>query len=255
MDWDLEHLKHYVKVSEWFIDWYRNLDGATKRSNLIAVLAKIQAVFEACNYPAGTKVDTIGSYAPLTSKQRYALKRLEDLTAAGHKVVFFAHNPAVLNMFGRLLDDRGISHVLFHGGQTITKRVKDMDKRFREGNAQVLLGSLGCLQTGYNIWQADRAIFYNRSWTPKVEWQAAARLLRPQQTKAVLIEHLELEGSIDLYMRQMVEFKAETCKAGLDYGEDTLDVKDFLHIEAILDQFVKDFEGKFGVKLKEMIAA
>lgn len=254
IEWDLPHLERYVRISDHFVHWYKELqkkpEWERKQINLIAILAKLQGVFDACNFPQKATAEE-EPYLPLSSKQRYALNRLEEFTRTGHKTIFFAQSPDVLGLFEKWLGERGIESVLFHGGVAISKRVRDMDQKFRKGSVPVLLASKGCLQTGYNLYQADRAIFYDRAWTPKVEQQAAARMLRPQQKNLVEIEFLELEGSIDMYQRQMCEFKETTNRAGLDYGEDTTNSKDFLHIEAILAKFVEDFEAKYGVKLRD----
>jgi len=188
-----------------------------------------------------------------TSKQRYAVDRLCQLTGEGHKTIFLAHSPAVVECMDVRLKERGIEGVPFHGGVTVANRINALDDRFRFGTAPVLLATKGVLQTGYNIYQADRVLFYDRSWTPKVEQQAAARVLRPQQKRPVEIEYLHLEGSIDSYQAQMVAFKAETMKAGLDFGDED-PTRDFVHIETILGKFVEEFESTVGQKFNDLIS-
>lgn len=249
--WDIPHLRFYHRVSEQFIDWFRNQPEWQRRkgANLVAVLAKIQGVITACNHPQAG-VSGAGVYAALTSKQRFALKRLETLTQQGHKTILFAHSPGLLDCFHEHLARRGIDAVRFHGGIPITQRVLDLDRRFRQGDVPVLLASTGACQTGYNIHQADRVIVYDRDWTPKTEQQACARVLRPQQQRPVEIEFLHLEGSIDTYQEQMVTHKANAMRAGLDEGEDGCDPDDFLHIDTILGRFVEDIEARLGLNLK-----
>ena len=248
--WDLPHLRYYHRVSAEFVQWFRNQSEWEQRkgANLVAVLAKIQGVITACNHPQAGVADS-GSYAPLTSKQRYAIDRLATLTAERHKTILFAHSPGVLDLFAKLLTARGISSVLFHGGITIAQRIADLDRRFRHGDVPVLLASTGACQTGYNIHQADRVIMYDRDWTPKTEQQACARVLRPQQRREVEIEFLHLEGAIDTYQAQMVAFKACAMRAGLDEGDDEVDPEDFLHLDTILGRFVADIEARLGLTL------
>ena len=136
---------------------------------------------------------------------------------------------------------------------TIANRINALDAQFRFGKSPILLATKGVLQTGYNIYQADRVVFYDRSWTPKIEMQAAARVLRPQQKKPVEIEFLHLEGSIDSYQAQMVEFKAESMKAGLDFGDEDPS-RDFVHIETILGRFVADFETTIGQQFDQLLS-
>ena len=252
IEWDRRHLAYYVQTARRFVDWFKNLGAYERKSvGLIAILAKMQAVYTAANFPQAGTAD-LGPFRGMTSKQRYAVDRLKQLTADGHKTIFLAHSPDVIEFMSREMTAAGIPAVEFHGGMTVAQRVKALDERFRFGDAPVLLATKGVLQTGYNLHQANRVLFYDRSWTPKVEQQAAARALRPQQTRRVEIEFLHLAGSIDEYQSQMVEFKADSMKAGLDFGDDDPE-REFVHIETILGRFVEDFEGRFGTKVDDLI--
>ncbi len=254
IEWDLDHLVYYVKTAREFVDWYKKAKENTWREvGLIAILAKIQAVQTACNFPQAG-VGGQGPYVPKTSKQRLALERLQTWTGEGHKTIFLAHSPDVVEFMATQLKASGIESVVFHGGVTVAKRIEALDAKFRFGKVPVLLATKGVLQTGYNIHQADRVLLYDRSWTPKVEQQACARVLRPQQDKQVLIEFLHLAGSIDDYQAQMVAFKAESMKAGLDFGSDDPS-REFTHLETILGRFVEEFEAKAGKRLDDLIHA
>ena len=247
IEWDIPHLIHYLRTAEDFRAKYIEMQkNAGKRGisvNLIALLAQINAVRFACNYPRH-HIKGIGSYHPVTSKQRFALGRLVELAATGHKTILYADSPALLDMLGRELDAARVESVIFHGGMSIEERTAQLDARFRYGPAPVLLASLGVTQTGLNIPQADRILFYNRAWAAKTEDQAGGRVLRPQQlSDDVLFEYLHLRGSIDLYQGQMVDFKMDSISAGLDWGTPVTEDVDFLHMETILGRFCKDLSA------------
>ena len=253
IDWDLDHLAYYVTAARTFVNWFRELSEYQRHQvGLIAILAKMQAVYVAANYPQ-EGVANLGSYSKMTSKQRYALKRLRELTRNGRKTIFLCNSPDIVEFMSGHLKADNIDHVVFHGQIPISQRIKALDDKFRFGSAPVLLATKGVLQTGYNIHQADRVILYDRSWTPKVEQQACARVLRPQQKSRVEIEFLHLDGSIDSYQAQMVEFKAESIKAGLDFGDED-PTRDFVHIETILGRFAQEFEQEVGKKFDNLIA-
>ena len=250
--WDVHHAAYYVKAARTFVDWFKSLSQWEKRSvGLIAILAKMQAVYVAANFPQAG-VAGLPAYREATSKQRHAVDRLCQLTGEGHKTIFLAHSPAVVEYMAERLRERGVEGVPFHGGIPVAERIQALDDRFRFGSFPVLLATKGVLQTGYNIHQADRVLFYDRSWTPKVEQQAAARVLRPQQRRPVEVEYLHLDGSIDSYQDQMVAFKAESMKAGLDFGDED-PTRDFVHIETILGRFVEDFETTIGQKFDQLL--
>ncbi len=251
--WDTAHLVYYVRVAREFVEWYRKLGEYDRKRNLVAILAKIGAVITAANHPQAG-VAAVGTYDPLTSKQRLALDRIAELIADGQKVIFLAQSPGLIDFLaGHVKERLGFDPVLFHGGVTIAKRIRDMDKQFRFGPNPLLMATKGCLQTGYNIHQASSIIHYDRFWTPKVEMQADARALRPQQKKTVRIERMHLAGSIDMYQDQMCRMKATAMRSGLDYGDEDQGDKDFVHLETILHKFVEDFEATHGVEVDELI--
>lgn len=255
--WDNKHLLHYLVVAEEFAQWYMDQRdrAGMKGNNLIAVLARIQAVHFAANYPQQIR-DGHKSFNGLTSKQRAAIDKLEELTLAGHKTIFYAHNPGLIELVSRELNKRGIDNMTLHGGKPISSRTRELNERFRFGDCPNLLASLGCVQAGLNLWQGDTGLFYDRDWAAKTEMQALRRMLRPQQTKQVVAYYMELQGSIDSYQDQMVSFKKITAQAGLDWGAPETDGVEFLHLDTILGRFCTDIAKMRGIesyKLKEYL--
>jgi hypothetical protein len=253
VEWDADHFAYYHETARTFIAWYQaeqerlaklgERDGDTKSVRLIAILQQLIAVYQAANYPqggVGGQPDWTGGD---TSKQRRAVEIAAQWAADGHKVITYCKSPALARHIAVRLRERGIDTVEFHGVIPIAKRVDALDKRFRDGSAQVLAATKGCLQTGYNLACASRVLHVDGEWTPSVVQQADARVLRPQQRRDVLIRYLDLRGSIDDYQRQMVQQKGLTMAAGLDYGAGPGPDAEFRHIDAILAQFVRDFAG------------
>lgn len=257
--WDDRHLLHYITVAEEFAAWYQDMRyrSTGTRNNLIAVLARIGAVGFAANYPQRVK-EGCPVFSGLTSKQRVAVDKLEELTKAGHKTILYAHSPELLERLARELKKRGVDCMTFHGGQGIAQRTEELNRRFREGDCPVLLASLGVTQAGLNLYQADRVIFYDRDWSWKTEAQAMRRVLRPQQKRAVVVTYLELVGSIDSYQAQMVAFKRDAMRAGLDWGTPETEDVEFLHLDTIMGRFCEAIAQLRGVKrweLKEHLQA
>lgn len=254
-EWDEHHLAHYITVADEFVNWYRaekEVAGARGKSlSLIAILERIQAVQTAANYPQKNKGRALYS-GGLTSKQRACLEQLRDLVKSGHKTIFYATSPDVLDLFYCELSKIGIKATLFHGGIDIMSRTRDLDRDFRNGDSQILLASYGVTQKGLNIWQADRVIQYNRDWTSTTEDQAIARVLRPQQQKKVKVFKHHLQGSIDEYQAQLVTYKRESACAGLDYGEQTTGENEFLHMDTIIGRFCENLAELRGCTREEL---
>lgn len=253
--WDREHLEFYVRTARDFVSWFREQPEYKLRqgSGLIAVLQQIRAVLNAANFPQGGVKGRRKFAHETTSKQRKAIDLVVGWTQEGRKSIVLCERPAVADWLSQRLEARGVDAVPFHGGVSISRRVKDLDKRFRDGTADVLVATKGTVQTGYNIAQASRVLHVDRDWTPKVELQANARVLRPQQRHDVEIHYLHLPGSIDEYQAQMVGSKACAISTGLDYGAQR-DDEEFLHLWTILGRFVEDFEAQRGPLFEEAAA-
>lgn len=255
LPWDDGHLAYYLRVVEDFAHWYRTVrreDG--RHVNLVAILARIQAVQVASDYPQHG-VEGFGCYHPLTSKQRWVLEELERLTAQGHRTVLYAQNPGQLELLGRELARRGVEHMLFHGGIPIQRRTRELNERFRRGSCPVLLASLGVTQKGLNLWQADRWILLSRSFSAKVEEQAIKRLLRPQQKKHVLGTYVHVPGGIEIYQEQLVRFKRDAYQAGLDWAQPQTEEVEFLHLDTVINRMVEDIARLRNLERRQLRAA
>lgn len=249
--WDQAHWAHYYEVatqfSAWFLDHRRKQQDNNKGLNLVAVLAEIEAVNRAANAPhvrnANNESAWKKTYSPLTSKQRWVIRKTKQLVRAGRKPLVFAQSPDVLQRLFNELSAEGLKPMLFTGKQTISQRNLELNK-FREDNScvDVLLASYGTATDGLNIPQCTDIVLYSGSWSFRTISQAVARLLRPEQTSQVEVHQCHLAGSIDEYQYQIQAFKKNAMSAGIDYQEQT--EGEFLHLDHIFYQFVEDLKTK-----------
>jgi hypothetical protein len=241
--WDKAHLRHYLDVALHFANWYmahlRERTEKGKGTNLVAVLARIGAVQAAANRPHKPGKLSIGAYSPLTSKQRAAIEKIEGYVEDGKKTILYATAPSVIERLADELDKRGIKSVRFHGGISIKKRTKALDEEFRFGDTPVLL-STWCGQSGLNIPQGKRMIFYDRNWTGRAEDQAVHRTQRPDQDERVIVDRLHIQGSIDEYIGQVVDWKVAAADSGLDWGDGITETDVFQHLDSIIESFCRD---------------
>ena len=251
VEFDPGHLAYYLKVAEEFSEWYLRAksDSLTGRNglNLVALLARIDAVFFAANAPFAEK-EGCPMYLPTTSKERAIVDRVSKRLAEGRKSIVYARSPAVLQRLGRLFSAQGIDSVRFDGTIPPRQRMRSLVNDFRRGPVDLALMSLGVSQKGLNIPEATYIVRANRCWTYKAEKQSADRILRSQQVGDPIIESIHLEGSIDEYMAQMVAHKADATHAGLDWKDPELDGVDFLHLDTLLWRFVEDLAERWGIQ-------
>ncbi|WP_304526906.1 SNF2-related protein [Halomonas sp. I5-271120] len=242
IDWDLDHLMLYVEAVEDFANWYREYareqDENGKALNLTVILARLEACFKAANAPH-TVSGFSRPYHPLTSKQRACIEMVEKEVAKGRRPIVFARSPSVLSRLSKELGKRGVSNLVFTGKETIKRRMAKLNANIREGDAQVMLASLGVTQDGLNLPQLNTFIFYNRSFKSRQEFQAIYRLIRPTQDKDVYGYFLHMAGSIDEYQGQLIEWKMLASEAGLDYGEAISDESEFVHFDAFFRGFIE----------------
>ena len=254
--WDKGHLNHYLTVATEFAEWYKNqLNNSHGNTSLVTLLARIGAVQRAANSPHVSTKSSMDLYLPLTSKQRKAIERILHWVNHGRKVILYAHSPDVLNRLKKELEKQGIEAVLFTGKQDINKRAEALNNEFRYGTSPVLLSSwVG--QRGLNLEQAGTVIFYERDWSATNEEQAIYRTQRPTQRLKVVVEYLHLEGSIDVYCAQLVNWKRRAADAGLDFGEQASEDEEFIHLDTLLQRFCNDVlkMNLWDVK-KELLAA
>ena len=181
------------------------------------------------------------AYRGLTSKQRAVIARMRAIAAEGKQAIVFAENPGVLNLLAsragiRTVSSRCCSTARF----PIKRRVSDKDKRFLTGLATGLMATKASGRAGYNLPNADYILFYDRSWTWRIEYQAMRRALRWNRKGVLKVLYFHLPGSIDEYQDQMVAHKRDATQAGLDWATPELDDETFLHMDSLLDRFVDD---------------
>lgn len=262
IDWDMPHLASYVETAEDFARWYRGVAASAGKEghkvNLIALLARIGAVFSAANVPDRRTKGPGSDFKGTTSKDRAAIKLAKRFTAEGRKSVIFASSPDTLKKLSRLLTAEGVESVTYDGTVPIARRSRDI-KAWKNGGVPVMLASYGAAQLGLNWAMGSRVIAYNRDWSPRTEEQAFARVLRPQQQLDVEIHYLELKGSIDAYMRQLVEAKADAAGAGIDYEDQLLFDEEFVHLDTVIGRFCERLAEDLGLagtqELKNRLAA
>lgn len=258
LPWDERHLGFYLDVAERFAHEYRQArataDERRQQLNLVALLARIRAVEIAASFPQ-RGVEGFGAFTGLTSKQRHAIETLKGWADDGRKAILYAENPGLLELLHRELAEDGYESLLFHGGLNIKKRTQAMKQHFRRGRCPLLLAGLRVTQAGLNIPEASRGYFYDRGWTWKTEKQAQGRMLRPQQMNDVLLMRAHLRGSIDVYKGQMVAFKRDAFRAGLDFATPEFVGAEFAHLDTMLHRFVEDLAQMRNMTSRELLDA
>lgn len=136
------------------------------------------------------------------------------------KFVVFSRFEQSANALGEFLKTRDIKSV------QLTGKVKDADKeankkQFVDGDARVLIGTIGAMGMGTDGLQyaSHTAIFIDRDWSPEIMKQCEDRLNRRGQKFKVNIYILECEKSFDQYVGRVNQHKAADIKEALQRDE------------------------------------
>lgn len=252
LPWAPAHMAAYLRSAEDFASWWKQqrASGSAAALNMVAALARINAVMRAANFP-GEIAPEFAYHGPTTKTERLVADLIQN-ERDGRTTIFFALSPTFLANIQRRLAAAGVQSVLYTGKQTIRARTKALNELFRTGKVKTLLMSFGVGQTALNLPMANEVMFAHRMWTNRQEQQALFRALRPQQKDVVRFRTYHLEGSIDEYMAQMVAFKKDCQSAGLDWATPEHSPDDFKHWLSILDSFVTSLAEMRGVNRFQM---
>jgi SNF2 family DNA or RNA helicase len=259
IEWDREHLAYYLKVADEFKGWFTKAmeESKLKGTNLsmIATLARIGAVEAACNHPHHPTKNCPLYSGPMTSKETAIIDRALEIAESGAKTIIFVQSPKSAQRFCDKLNETGQNAMAIHGQVNQKDRTKIIKDQFRNGDLPILVATYGVAQTGLNLPEASHVLLACRQWTATVERQAIARVLRPQQKNKVIVERFHIDGSIDMYQAQMVEFKSDAADSGLDFADPETNAREFLHIDHILEDFVKHIKELQGLERKQLKSA
>jgi len=246
VDWDYEHLKAFVATAENYAQWLRDYEkrqaNEGKSVNLFAILQEVLSIVNATNTPYKIGKHYQGKpVTALTSKMRKAIEMMTGYVTDGRRPIMFAHSPSLLAKLSRELTKQGHRVIVIDGQVDFDMRTELLDA-FQAGEYDMALLSINSCQDGLNLPAADRVLFYDRDWEARAEAQAIARVLRPEQKNEVVVDYIELPGSIDVYQAQVIDWKKTTCLAGLDYGEDYQD-EEFFHHKHFIMEFIESIPG------------
>ena len=136
------------------------------------------------------------------------------------KFVVFSRFEQSARALGEFLKSREVKSV------QLTGQVKDVDKelnkkQFIEGDARVLIGTIGAMGQGTDGLQyaSHTAIFIDRDWSPEIMKQCEDRLNRRGQRFKVNIYILECEKSFDQYVGRVNQHKADDIREALQRDE------------------------------------
>jgi non-specific serine/threonine protein kinase len=187
------------------------------RSQIVLLEALLRLRQSCCDLrlleaPDATTLLTASDSGKLTA----LLEMLEELTAAGRRVLVFSQFTRMLGLIERELQARAISYTQLTGS---TRDRRTPVSEFQQGKHSVFLISLKAGGTGLNLTAADTVIHFDPWWNPASEAQASDRAYRIGQDKQVFVYRLLSRGSVEEKIQQLQQAKASLAKGLLEGGD------------------------------------
>lgn len=144
------------------------------------------------------------------AKLPYVVEHVKD---ADGKVIIFAHHKAVVAALKAALGDEAVVLV---GDTKLEDRQAAVDAFQEDDKIRYFIGSIQAAGVGITLTASSHVVFAELDWVPGNLSQAEDRAHRMGQLNSVLVQHLVMEESLDVYMAQTVINKQEIIDTALD---------------------------------------
>ncbi len=158
----------------------------------VGILAELTRLRRACCHGKLALPAFEGASSKLTAMG----ERVEELRAAGRRVLLFSQFTDVLDLAQETLHAAGISYLRLDGSTPAAQRNK-LVKTFQAGEVDVFLISLKAGSAGLNLTAADYVMLLDPWWNPAVEAQAAGRSHRMGQQNPVTLCRFMVRGTVE----------------------------------------------------------
>ena len=148
-----------------------------------------------------------------SAKVALTLTHLEDIMEQGDKVILFSCFDKPLKVISKKFADRC---VLLTGATPSHKRQELVDRFQQDDTVRLFVANIQAGGVGLNLTAARHVVFNDLDWVPANHWQAEDRAYRIGQTGTVNVHYLVAEGTIDEFVRNVLETKTALVNAVVD---------------------------------------
>lgn len=147
------------------------------------------------------------------AKVPYVVEHVNNLLTSGIKVVLFAHHHDVIDS---LMDAFGITAVKLDGRDSAAAKQTAVDRFQTDDSVRVFVGGITAAGLGITLTASSHVIFAELDWVPGNLSQAEDRCHRIGQKDNVMVQHLVLEGSLDVNIARRLVSKQSVIDQILD---------------------------------------
>lgn len=182
-------------------------------NNNMRILAGMTRLRQICCDPNLVTNNFDGDSAKLNRLMEY----LVEAKSNGKRVVLFSQFTKMLDIIREELAKYDMDYH-YLDGQTKKEDRLELTQRFNEGEKDLFLISLKAGGTGVNLTGGDTVILYDSWWNPAIEDQAADRVHRFGQKKAVQVLRLIARGTIEERINELQDKKRDLVNSVIETG-------------------------------------
>lgn len=234
LDLHPEQKKLYKQAMEELIIEAPGRDTPFELENALTKLLRLKQI-------CGTTA-TIPGHDDHSTKLDHAVELAQESISGGEPIVVFTQFREVLRCFDRRLKEKDVPVYQLHGDVPIPDRqqiVRNWTANAGAGAPGVMLCMVQVAGVGLTMTAANKCIFLDKLFVPKLNEQAQDRLHRIGQKNVVTIYELLMRGTVEQRIEQILKNK-NTVFGAVITTEDTSWKKKL--IEAVLDDELSEDE-------------
>lgn len=148
------------------------------------------------------------------AKVPFVVEHIENI-AASQKVIVFAHHKSVVEALMTELSE--LNPVKVVGGMTPKEKDKSVKAFQTDDSVRVFVGNITAAGVGLTLTASSTVVFAELPFRPSDATQGEDRACRIGATSdKVLVQHILLDGSLDVHLAQMLIKKQTVCDKVLD---------------------------------------
>jgi superfamily II DNA/RNA helicase len=138
---------------------------------------------------------------------------LDGIVEQGEKAIVFSCYDRPVKALAKHCGDRC---VLLTGATPAAKRQSLVDRFQNDDSVRVFVANIVAGGVGLNLTAATQVVFNDLDWVPANHWQAEDRAYRIGQTGTVNVHYLVAGGTIDEFVRSVLEVKSALVETVVD---------------------------------------
>ena len=147
------------------------------------------------------------------AKVRSTIDLVQGALDQGEKVIVFSCFDAPVKKLYKRFE---ACSVLLTGATPAKKRQALVDRFQSDPETRLFVANIIAGGTGLNLTAARQVVFNDLDWVPANHWQAEDRAYRIGQTETVNVHYLVAEGTVDCFVKEVLEAKSALVSAVVD---------------------------------------